>query len=1030
MKETQSFRLTGTVEVEKIPIQHVSGENFIFWDDIEQVFPRVQYIKNAGTITAMVKDCNGTRAIPYRIKHYPGVILDVVLSTDAKYARFDSPMTPPTLTGVDAPTNDRVESLIDVLTTNECTEASQDACPHSDMPISNIRFSTLSTTLQSSRSISPSSDQTASNAGMSFRRIVKLASTRAKESNGHVESYEGLCSGVNEIKAELANITALTVQNIEQASRIIQLQEALNSKQDEMKQLQAKALSKLAVLQARVQAVFTQTYELHEYPIPRLFIVLPQDSSRWDILEPFSSKFRLYFLCECGEHTKSNNSKIPHHIHLAKHDGYDISRPSEFFQLYGFYVLTILKMLKFGISVAGIALPAISHLIRADVIDQATAKFQQLRDNIQPGMDQVIGYIESVSENEDKAIDVMNQELEGKEALEGADLRKLNTFLKDKDGNKALGNLYRTVTVEGHVKWVCIDHYRENYQATAAKAFQGMVDSLEGSFDERIGRAEVDLRSRIHAERFYLALEKAKSIYELKVTLSWETTYGDFKKLRDTLQRTCIGVLEFDYTGAGPASDIMNRNRRYDPILGIMRHPSIQSFTMTDVHKDFLSRSSPLPDEADFSNLKSLAIGHLDSDIDYVKLKSLVFQAPNLSRLSLKTYSKFFEGPKPWPSNIDFSRLRQLRIQVHQAVDTLNLDLSDAETLSLSVSKDFFDRYSPWPTNADFSNLMCLEFHGLHSGADIAYLKRLASQAQNLAGLVLETSAEQLPAVYSAVAVYQAYPIDIRNLSLRFLPQPSKSRPSTTVFQDLAHLFKFHGAQIEKLDLDVLKLDESAMRALAEATKNGSSLKQITLTQASQDLGDRFIKDLAGTVAKSQLDKLTISLGTEVARMSILESVQWGHIRELDVILPEADRRTGTTRALVDDMKIISERVQQGYLTFNVRYAAIPGTRTVIKTSTVNGVTVIKTSTVNGVTTVVTTVTAPGQPTRITTTTTTRVPAGQQPPSTQRFPSQPQQPRPQPVQQLPQPQHLPMRRSGFFSALAKAQPQLSGNKAG
>ncbi|KAI8359010.1 hypothetical protein B0O80DRAFT_443113, partial [Mortierella sp. GBAus27b] len=73
------------------------------------------------------------------------------------------------------------------------------------------------------------------------------------------------------------------------------------------------------------------------------------------------------------------------------------------------------------------------------------------------------------------------------EALEGADLRKLETFLKNKDGNKVLGNLYRTVTSEGHVKWVCIDHYRENYHEKAVKVFRDTVESMGGSFDENVG---------------------------------------------------------------------------------------------------------------------------------------------------------------------------------------------------------------------------------------------------------------------------------------------------------------------------------------------------------------------------------------------------------------------------------------------------------------------------------------------------------------------------------------------------------------
>ncbi|KAF9955571.1 hypothetical protein BGZ72_003595, partial [Mortierella alpina] len=59
--------------------------------------------------------------------------------------------------------------------------------------------------------------------------------------------------------------------------------------QEEMKQLQTQALRQLAELQHRVKAVLTQTYELHEYPIPRLFVVLPEDPSKWDAINPFTN---------------------------------------------------------------------------------------------------------------------------------------------------------------------------------------------------------------------------------------------------------------------------------------------------------------------------------------------------------------------------------------------------------------------------------------------------------------------------------------------------------------------------------------------------------------------------------------------------------------------------------------------------------------------------------------------------------------------------------------------------------------------
>ncbi|KAG0006574.1 hypothetical protein BGZ65_006432 [Modicella reniformis] len=122
----------------------------------------------------------------------------------------------------------------------------------------------------------------------------------------------------------MTKVYELITENKGLGTQMIKLQEASDDKQ-EMRQQQILALKQLSLLQNRVQAIMTQTYE---YPIPRLFVVLPGDTSRWDSLKHFSNRFRLYFL------------KTPHHIHLAQHEGYDVVRPPEFFKQYGSYVLT------------------------------------------------------------------------------------------------------------------------------------------------------------------------------------------------------------------------------------------------------------------------------------------------------------------------------------------------------------------------------------------------------------------------------------------------------------------------------------------------------------------------------------------------------------------------------------------------------------------------------------------------------------------------------------------------------------------
>jgi hypothetical protein len=61
MVTTQSFRLLGKSDLKDIICDQVDGENVVFWEDIEQVFPGVKYITNSNTVISMMRDSNRKR---------------------------------------------------------------------------------------------------------------------------------------------------------------------------------------------------------------------------------------------------------------------------------------------------------------------------------------------------------------------------------------------------------------------------------------------------------------------------------------------------------------------------------------------------------------------------------------------------------------------------------------------------------------------------------------------------------------------------------------------------------------------------------------------------------------------------------------------------------------------------------------------------------------------------------------------------------------------------------------------------------
>ncbi|KAI8359034.1 hypothetical protein B0O80DRAFT_424023 [Mortierella sp. GBAus27b] len=501
MEATQSFRLVGTTVILEISCDHDDGHNIIYWHDVLDAFPGAQYVKSGDTLVKRSRDTGIGRNKPQHIKHHPGVILDAVAlspividpaTSSTIYSKLsalssrsnglsrtfsaspvdgniigDLEIAPPTadrdivkLEQRSAPDSAFEQRLISFLPPDIQPQvlASSAVYAWTVQAIQNGQVDRLHeqfiVCLQDLKDEMTKNNELASRNNELASRNNELAS----KNNALASRNNGLVCDVKELENKNNEMAS---RNNELASRISELASknnelnTLGAKQEEMKQLQDKTLDQLALLQNRVRALMTQTYELHEYPIPRLFVVLPQDTLVWNPEDLFSNKFRLYF--------------IPHHLHLAEHEGYEITQPKEFFQQYGSYVLTILKMLKLGISVVGIAIPTLSRLHRTIVQHKDTG-------NIQAGWNQAIGCLEKITANNGKGVDEFSEQLRTNEALEGADLRKPESFIKNRDGSKVLWNLYGRTVGTKFVK------NQELVPPTSSAVFEinGMVQAVLG----------------------------------------------------------------------------------------------------------------------------------------------------------------------------------------------------------------------------------------------------------------------------------------------------------------------------------------------------------------------------------------------------------------------------------------------------------------------------------------------------------------------------------------------------------------------
>ncbi|KAG0368302.1 hypothetical protein BGX24_002878 [Mortierella sp. AD032] len=472
-------------------VEETQGVPFVLLKDIQEHFPEASTFMCGRRAITYMRDANYDRLMPLRFAHQP----DAITIAETKSSMRPTEMLPES-SPMPSPSSRTRQGF------------SGTSPPQLSRPNGTLR----------STSISPKDKNRPQQSNVLFEDQVKAMKNDGK---GRPDLT----------RSDFSPFQESLNRDHDPQQQLNNMQQHMPQMQQHMPQMQRRPLDRLAVIQGRIQAILTQTYELHEYPTPRLFIILPKDTSGCNPASLLNNQFQLYFLCECGEHTKAlsgDNANNSHHIHIAKHKGYDLQRPTEFFQKYGRYMLTLLEMIKYGVTFAGFASPTVAAVGAPAAMDM----FQKSLD--------------SISHEHDAAKDTSTDSFAGREALEGADIRHLEVFIKNKDQDRALGNLYRTISEEGHVKWVCIDHYRVAYKKQDQQAFLTAVELIGGQYDQNFGRVTVRLGSKILAAGFFEALVKARGVDELIVAFDWGGTTSDLETFGDTLKSTAISILRLD----------------------------------------------------------------------------------------------------------------------------------------------------------------------------------------------------------------------------------------------------------------------------------------------------------------------------------------------------------------------------------------------------------------------------------------------------------------------------------------------------
>lgn len=271
------------------------------------------------------------------------------------------------------------------------------------------------------------------------------------------------------------------------------------------------------------------------FTAPRLFIVLPTDLDFWNVSDLSTHRFRLYYLCDNWK-PREVLGDLPQHVHLSDHPGYNVSRPQEFFQIYGDYVLRVLRMIKGGYSDNIYKIPPLNACNSLWNCDPNAFGNHLTEQTIGDLVDLTIAYLKRLNLPEwisDYAIDRFQS-------------AAVKSHLDVQVGDTANGNLHRCVDPIHFTFWKCQEHAQQHLLSESLESLREFVYSHRGNIDMKQAILRVELSSTAEADRFRTLLTGAKCAFDIALKLSWEVTRSHVNELCQEIATTGTKVLEID----------------------------------------------------------------------------------------------------------------------------------------------------------------------------------------------------------------------------------------------------------------------------------------------------------------------------------------------------------------------------------------------------------------------------------------------------------------------------------------------------
>ncbi|CAF4930764.1 unnamed protein product [Rotaria sp. Silwood1] len=159
---------------------------------------------------------------------------------------------------------------------------------------------------------------------------------------------------------------------------------------------------------------------------------------------------------------------------------------------YGQHLITVIRIVQSALVAGSFLIPALGYIGQNIEIPEFLQD-QEFWSTLNDDLKIVSENLETTIGKSFDDINIDNAERYYRKASFGAEMRELEQYIKRVDNCQTLGNLYRYVDMNGHVRWVCKYHYDNNQTQHQTKIFIEHFLQWGGLFEEQTANAEVRL---------------------------------------------------------------------------------------------------------------------------------------------------------------------------------------------------------------------------------------------------------------------------------------------------------------------------------------------------------------------------------------------------------------------------------------------------------------------------------------------------------------------------------------------------------